>query len=104
MKKWLLLDVKYHFRLLMPKNPTKFGINLMRLTDAPNSYLLESYIHLGKDTVKCREEVSKPTQSVICLAAPVVDTNSNITVDNYEFPSIKRSHNWGRGNSYRLIH
>lgn len=81
------------FRMFMPKKPAKYGIKLMCLTDAHNSYLLNSYIYVGKDsdgkTLPDEErKFGKPTQSVVRLAAPIVGTNRNITADNW-FSSIE---------------
>ncbi|KAJ8880323.1 hypothetical protein PR048_016790 [Dryococelus australis] len=78
---------------LIPLRQVPFSY-LMSLTDTHNSYLLNSYIYMGKnsDGMTLSDEERKftqPTQSVLCLVAPISGSNHNITVDN-EFSSVER--------------
>lgn len=79
--------------MYMPNKPAKYGIKLICLTDAHNSYLLNAYIYVGKDNdgkslTKEKQKLLKPTQAVIQVAQPIINTNRNITADNW-FSSIE---------------
>ncbi|KAJ8889993.1 hypothetical protein PR048_009498 [Dryococelus australis] len=77
--------------MYMPNKPAKHGIKLMCLTDAHNSYFLNSYIYVGKNSNEMtlsdeERKFTKPTQSVLRLTAPISGSNRNITAD-YWFSS-----------------
>lgn len=81
------------FRMYMPNKPAKYGIKLICLTDAHNSYLLNAYIYVGKDSdgkslTKEEQKLLKPTQAVIRVTKPIINTNRNVTGDNW-FSSIE---------------
>lgn len=81
------------FKMYMPNKPCKYGIKIMCLTDARNSYLYNAYIYCGKDSdgIGLESEFkkfSKPTQSVLRLAKPIFGSNRNVTADNW-FSSIE---------------
>lgn len=81
------------FRMYMPNKPAKYGIKLICLTDAHNSYLLNAYIYVGKDSdgkslTKEEQKLLKPTQAVIQVTKPIVNTKRNVTGDNW-FSSIE---------------
>ena len=81
------------FRMYMPNKPARYGIKLICLTDAHNSYLLNAYIYVGKDSdgkclTKEEQKLLKPTQAVIHVAQPIINTNRNVTADNW-FSSIE---------------
>lgn len=81
------------FRMYMPNKPARYGIKLICLTDAHNSYLQNAYIYVGKDsdgkslTIEERK-LLKPTQAVLQVAQPIMKTNRNITADNW-FSSVE---------------
>lgn len=81
------------FRMYMPNKPARYGIKLICLTDAHNSYLLNAYIYVGKDSdgkclTKEEQKLLKPTQAVIQVTQPIINTNRNVTADNW-FSSIE---------------
>lgn len=81
------------FKMYMPSKPCKYGLKLMCLTDARNNYFYNGYIYCGKDsdgsTLSAEERrLSKPTQAVLRLSAPLYGSNRNITADNW-FGSIE---------------
>lgn len=77
----------------MPMKPCKYGIKLMCMTDSRNSYLINAYIYAGKNSDAMNlndqdKQFSKPTQAVLSLITPIINTNRNITADNW-FTSIE---------------
>lgn len=81
------------FRMYMPNKPARYGIKLICLTDAHNSYLLNAYIYVGKDSdgkflTRDEQRLLKPTQAVLQVAQPIIKTNRNITADNW-FSSVE---------------
>lgn len=81
------------FKMYIPNKPCKYGLKLMALTDARNNYFLNGYIYTGKnsDGTTLRDidqSLSKPTQAVLRLSAPIQGTNRNITADNW-FTSVQ---------------
>ncbi|GBP02352.1 PiggyBac transposable element-derived protein 4 [Eumeta japonica] len=81
------------FKMYMPKNPTKYGIKIMCITDARNGYLLNAYIYLGKDSdgqnlPQELKHLLKSTQAVLRLITPIENSNRNVTADNW-FSSIE---------------
>ena len=76
------------FKMYMPKKPSKYGIKMMCLTDAHNSYLHNAYLYVGKDSdgatlTAAEKKLKKPTQAVVRLSKELVGTNRNITCDNW---------------------
>ncbi|KAG8228991.1 hypothetical protein J437_LFUL006939 [Ladona fulva] len=76
------------FKMYIPSKPAKYGLKMMCLTDASNSYLYNAYLYAGKDTdgIGLSEEdkkTSKPTQSVLRLSMPIINSHRNITSDNW---------------------
>lgn len=60
----------------------------MCLYDAKTSYLLNAYIDIGKgsDSVGLSEKeklFAIPTQSVVRLCKPIINSNKNVTADNW---------------------
>lgn len=81
------------FKMYIPNKPCKYGLKLMALTDARNNYFLNGYIYCGKDSdghglSEEEKTLSKPTQAVLRLTAPIQNTNRNITADNW-FTSVE---------------
>lgn len=77
----------------MPNKPCKYGLEIKCLTDGTTSYLYNAYLYTGKesDGQGLNDEETKllvPTQCVMRLAKPIMNTNRNITADNY-FSSIE---------------
>ncbi|KAJ8965821.1 hypothetical protein NQ314_003888 [Rhamnusium bicolor] len=67
---------KCKFRIYMPNKSVKYGIKILSLTDARNSYFYNGCIYTGKDSdgqtlSKNENKVQKPTQAVIRLAKPL---------------------------------
>ncbi|KAJ8884637.1 hypothetical protein PR048_016494 [Dryococelus australis] len=74
------------FHMYMASKPAKFGIKLLRLTDVDNSYLLQSYIYVGKNTEgvtlsDVEVKLTKQTKTVLRLAAPISGSNRDIIAD-----------------------
>lgn len=81
------------FKVYMPNKPNKYGLKILSLTDARTSYFYNGYIYCGKgsDGRGLNEEEKKlsiPTQTVLRLIPPIVNSNRNITADNW-FSSIQ---------------
>lgn len=70
----------------MPNKPARYGLKLLCLTSAQNSYFYNGYIYIGKDSDRkslLDEEriLQKPTQELPRLDKPTEKTNKNITAD-----------------------
>jgi len=81
------------FRMYMPNKPGKYGLKMMILNDAKTHYAYNMYLYSGKDSdgyslEENEKKLLKPTQSVIRLVKPIVNTNRNVTADNW-FTSIE---------------
>ncbi|KAG8237401.1 hypothetical protein J437_LFUL016387 [Ladona fulva] len=79
--------------MYIPSKPAKYGQKMMCLTDSSNSYFYNACLYAGKDTdgIGLSEEdkkISKPTQSVLRLSKPIINSHRNITADNW-FTSIE---------------
>ena len=79
----------------MPNKPCKYGLKMMCLTDARNHYFYNGYLYCGKDSdgiglTEEEKKLSKPTQSIMRLSKPIINTNRNITADNW-FSSLELS-------------
>lgn len=77
----------------MPNKPCKYGLEIKCLTDGTTSYLYNAYLYTGKDSdgkglTDEEKKLLVPTQCVLRLAKPIMNTNRNITADNY-FSSIE---------------
>lgn len=80
------------FVMYMPNKPAKYGIKVLVLSDAETYYTYNAYIYCGKGSdgeglSTAEKSLGVPTQSVLKLAQPVVNSNRNITADNW-FSSI----------------
>lgn len=77
------------FRMYMPQKPAKYGLKIQCLTDAKSHYLLNAYLYTGKDsdgqflTPDERNNLKKPTQAVMTLVKPFLNSKRNITGDNW---------------------
>ncbi|XP_024085514.1 piggyBac transposable element-derived protein 4-like [Cimex lectularius] len=76
------------FTVYMPSKPGKYGIKLMVLTDARNSYMYDAYIYSGKGSdgfglTSEEKELKVPTQALIKLTNCIKNSGKNITADNY---------------------
>lgn len=77
-----------HFKVYIPSKANKYGLKIMALTDAKNSYFYNGYIYCGKGSdgnLLSDEEkkLSVPSQSVIRLTKPIHNTGRNVTADNW---------------------
>lgn len=80
------------FIIYMPKKPAKYGIKVVVLCDADTYYTYNAYVYCGKDSDGeglpiAEKQLGVPTQSVLRLSNPIVNSNRNITADNW-FSSI----------------
>lgn len=80
------------FIIYMPKKPAKYGIKVVVLCDAETYYTYNAYVYCGKDSDGeglpiAEKQLGVPTQSVLRLSNPIVNSNRNITADNW-FSSI----------------
>lgn len=72
------------FRVYLKNKPNRYGLKIMCLCDAKNSYLFNAFIYAGKGApIPNPRKLSIPTLSVLELVAPVMNTNRNITADNW---------------------
>ncbi|KAJ8873391.1 hypothetical protein PR048_027027 [Dryococelus australis] len=86
----ILVPFRFRVRFLihMPKEPAKYGIKLLCLTDAHISYLYNVYIYTGKGSdgatlTAAERKLQIPSQAVVRLTKCLYKTNRNITCDNW---------------------
>lgn len=77
-----------HFRFYMKSKPAKYGLKIICLCDSKTHYLYNAFIYSGKPDSGRKRSLSVPTQSVLSLAESVLNTNRNITGDNW-FSSVE---------------
>lgn len=77
-----------NFRQYIKSKPKKYGIKIMCLCDSKTHYLLNSFVYTGKTTEPNPNKLSVPTRSVLKLISPIINTNRNLTGDNW-FSSIE---------------
>lgn len=76
------------FKVYMPAKPNKYGLKVLALTDARTSYFYNAYLYCGKGTdgrglSDDERKLSIPTQTVLRLIPPIINSNRNITADNW---------------------
>lgn len=82
------------FKMYIPNKPAKYGIKVLCLTDAKNSYLYNAYVYAGKESDGMglsdeeKKQLSKPSQAVVRLSKCIYNTNRNVTCDNW-FTSVE---------------
>lgn len=76
------------FRQYIKSKPRKYGIKIMCLCDSKTHYMLNSFVYTGKTTSANPKKLSVPTRSVLKLVSPIINTNRNVTGDNW-FTSIE---------------
>ncbi|KAJ8961304.1 hypothetical protein NQ314_005953 [Rhamnusium bicolor] len=76
------------YKMYMPNKPNKYGLKIMCLCDAKTHYLLNAFIYAGKDTSPNPRKLAVPTLNVLQLVQPIINSNRNITGDNW-FSSIE---------------
>ncbi|KAJ8943353.1 hypothetical protein NQ314_009780 [Rhamnusium bicolor] len=76
------------YKMYMPNKPNKYGLKIMCLCDAKTHYLLNVFIYAGKDTSPNPRKLAVPTLNVLQLVQPIINSNRNITGDNW-FSSIE---------------
>lgn len=69
-------------------NPQKYGLKIMCLCDAKTHYFYNGYIYTGKTNHPNHYKLSVPTRSVLQLVRPIINTNRNVTGDNW-FTSVE---------------
>ncbi|XP_075210548.1 uncharacterized protein LOC142317895 [Lycorma delicatula] len=72
----------------MPSKLTKHSIKIQALTDSRRSYFYNGYIYQGNETggmgqTPSERELQVPSQVAIQLVKPIVNSERNITADNY---------------------
>jgi hypothetical protein len=77
-----------HFKQFMPNKPAKYGIKVVCLADARNSYFHNEHIYVGMGwdgTNHSTDEqcLAKPAQSMIHLSQHLQETDCNIMADNW---------------------
>ena len=78
---------KFRYRLYMKSKPAKYGIKIFILSDARTSYFVNGSIYCATQYPNPKK-LLKPTLEVLNLAQPIVNSNRNITADNY-FSSVE---------------
>lgn len=78
---------KSKFRVYMKSKPAKYGLKIFVLADARTSYCLNASVYCGRQVPNPRS-LLKPTLEVLNLVEPIVNTNRNVTADNY-FSSVE---------------
>lgn len=73
------------FRMYIPSKPAKYGIKVQILADATTHYMVQAEVYTGAPLPGTRNEsvLPVPAQTVMRLVAPVLNTNRNITGDNW---------------------
>lgn len=76
------------FRMYMPQKPAKYRLKIQCLTDAKSHYLVNAYMYTsegsdGQTLSDVEKLFSKPTQSVLRLVKPIMNTGRNVTGDNW---------------------
>lgn len=79
---------RFRYKMYVPNKPSKYGIKIMCLCDARTHYLLNACIYAGKDVTANPRKLAVPTLNVLQLVQPIVNSNRNITADNW-FSSIE---------------
>lgn len=76
------------FKMYMPSKPAKYGLKVQCLTDARNHYVYNTYLYCGKGSdgrgLSAEEKkLAIPTQAALRLCQPILQTNRNVTGDNW---------------------
>lgn len=73
------------FRMYIPNKPAKYGLKVQILSDSKTHYMINAEVYTGKAAnPKVKEKkLSHPTEVVLRLTSPIVNTNRNITADNW---------------------
>lgn len=85
------------FKQYIPSKPAKYGIKLWSIVDVTTSYLLDTFVYLGKSigSQKNSKEVGKNV--VLHLVKPYFESGRTVTVDNF-FTSIQLGKDlWEKG-------
>nr|CAH7763849.1 unnamed protein product [Callosobruchus chinensis] len=71
------------FRMYMPNKPAKYGIKIQILADTKTHFAVNAEDYTGKNPTEDRTRFTHPTHVVLRLVEPIVNTNRNITGDNW---------------------
>lgn len=76
------------FKMYIPSKPNKYGLKMQCLADSKTHYAFNTYLYCGKNTegLTLTEEEKKypiPTQACLRLCKPILNSNRNITTDNW---------------------
>lgn len=76
------------FKMYIPSKPNKYGLKMQCLADSKTHYVLNTYLYCGKnsDGLTLTEEEKKhpvPLQACLRLCQPILNSNRNITTDNW---------------------
>lgn len=76
------------FKMYIPSKPNKYGLKMQCLADAKTHYVYNTYLYCGKNTdgLTLTDEEKKqpiPVQACLRLCQPILNTNRNITTDNW---------------------
>nr|CAH7756388.1 unnamed protein product [Callosobruchus chinensis] len=67
----------------MPNKPAKYGIKIQILADPKTHFAVNAEVYTGKNSTEDRTRFTHPTHVVLRLVEPIVNTNRNITGDNW---------------------
>lgn len=70
------------FRVYMPNKSQRYGLKIFALADARTSYFYNGFPYANPE-VQQRNGLTIPTQQVLRLIPPIVNTNKTVTLDNY---------------------
>ncbi|XP_055918547.1 piggyBac transposable element-derived protein 4-like [Eupeodes corollae] len=76
------------FKMYIPSKPNKYGLKMQCLADSKTHYALNTYLYCGKnsDGLTLTAEERKfpiPVQACVRLCKPILNSNRNITTDNW---------------------
>lgn len=71
------------FRMYMPNKPAKYGIKIQILADSKTHFAVNAEVYTGKNPAEDRAKFTHPTHVVLRLVEPIINTNRNVTGDNW---------------------
>ena len=70
------------FKVYMPAKPDKYGLKIFSLADAGTAYFYNGIPYLGA-AMRQQGALQIPTQQVLQVVQPIINSHRTITVDNY---------------------